>query len=72
MNPIIVIIKSLLWWLNQPFMPLFFWGGGQIHIQTFQPTRDSNMKKKKWLKTSRFPEGHCRCEIKHNRDLKIQ
>ena len=36
MNPIIVIIKSLLWWLNQPFMPLFL-GGGQIHIQTFQP-----------------------------------
>ena len=28
MNPIIVIIKSLLWWLNQPFMPLFFLGGG--------------------------------------------
>ena len=31
MNPIIVIIKSLLWWLNQPFMPLFFGGGTNPH-----------------------------------------
>ena len=58
MNPIIVIIKSLLWWLNQPFMPLFFWGGGDKSTSKHSNLRGTpTWKKRSGWKPVDFPKA---------------
>ena len=57
MNPIIVIIKSLLWWLNQPFMPLFFGGGDKSTSKHSNLRGTPTWKKRSGWKPVDFPKA---------------